>query len=133
MTTQAPPQISTELKSWHTIDSHHLADELDVNIQTGLSDADVQARQAKYGKNELVEKGTATPLELLIEQLTDPLVLILIGAAVISGFLGEWKSVFAISAIVVVNAILGVSQEYRAEKAMAALKKMSAPSVKARR
>lgn len=133
MTTQISSQNPVEPVLWHTLDTDHLANELHVNIQTGLADADAQTRQTQYGKNELTEKGTATPLELLIEQLTDPLVLILIGAAVISGFLGEWKSVFAISAIVIVNAILGVSQEYRAEKAMAALKKMSAPSVKARR
>lgn len=125
--TSAPPV------QWHTIEIHNLHKNLDVNTELGLSDSEVQKRLSQYGKNELVEKGTTTPLELLIEQLTDPLVLILIGAAVISGFLGEWKSVFAISAIVTVNAILGVSQEYRAEKAMAALKKMSAPSVRVRR
>jgi len=126
-TTSAPPVL------WHTLEIPQLQQTLDINPEQGLSDSEAQKRLTQYGKNELVEKGTTTPLELLIEQLTDPLVLILIGAAVISGFLGEWKSVFAISAIVTVNAILGVSQEYRAEKAMAALKKMSAPSVRVRR
>ncbi|MDX2075807.1 MAG: cation-translocating P-type ATPase [bacterium] len=132
-TPKQPENLSAPPILWHTLDIPQLTQSLTVTVEQGLSDGEAQARITKYGKNELIEKGTATPLELLIQQLTDPLVLILIGAAVISGFLGEWKSVFAISAIVTVNAILGVSQEYRAEKAMAALKKMSAPSVRVRR
>lgn len=133
MTTPKSPEIITSQTQWHTLEISQLNQTLSVTPEQGLSDSEAKKRLTQYGKNELVEKGTTTPLELLIEQLTDPLVLILIGAAVISGFLGEWKSVFAISAIVTVNAILGVSQEYRAEKAMAALKKMSAPSVRVRR
>ena len=132
-TSKSPETTSAPPVQWHTLEISQLNQTLNVNLEQGLSDSEAQKRLTQYGKNELVEKGTTSPLELLIEQLTDPLVLILIGAAVISGFLGEWKSVFAISAIVTVNAILGVSQEYRAEKAMAALKKMSAPSVRVRR
>ncbi|MDZ4672751.1 MAG: cation-transporting P-type ATPase, partial [Phototrophicales bacterium] len=132
-TTSNTDPVPLPIIEWHTLDIPALKQQLNVSVEQGLSDSEVTTRLATHGKNELVEKGTATPLELLLQQLTDPLVLILIGAAVISGFLGEWKSVFAISAIVIVNAILGVSQEYRAEKAMAALKKMSAPSVRVRR
>jgi Ca2+-transporting ATPase len=81
----------------------------------------------------LTDHGVKNPFAILLEQLSDPLVLILIGAAVISALLGEAKSVIAISLIVVANAALGVSQEYRAEQAIAALQKMSAPAVRVRR
>jgi Ca2+-transporting ATPase len=103
-----------------------------VKPESGLSDTEVTER-LKEGRNELIEKSMTTPLEILIEQLTNPLVLLLIGAAVISGVLGKWDSTIAITLIVILNAILGVVQEYRAEQAMAALKKMAAPLVRVRR
>jgi Ca2+-transporting ATPase len=102
-------------------------------LEAGLDEAAVLARREKYGTNELTDRGVKNPLAILLEQLSDPLVLILIGAAVVSALLGEAKSVIAISLIVVANAALGVSQEYRAEKAIAALQKMSAPAVRVRR
>ncbi len=118
---------------WHTQPAEDVSRALVVDISAGLTSAEVASRRAQYGPNELEDKGIESPLKMLWEQLTDPMVMILIGAAVISAFLGDVKSVVAISAIVVLNAILGVSQEYRAEKAMAALKKMAASAVRVRR
>jgi Ca2+-transporting ATPase len=118
---------------WHTIDADETVKRLTTNIEKGLSDAEVQSRLGTFGANELVEKPIKSPLAILWEQITNPLVLLLIGAAVISAFLGKLDSFIAITAIVVINAILGVVQEYRAEQAMAALKKMSAPLVRVRR
>ncbi|MDX2162424.1 MAG: cation-transporting P-type ATPase, partial [bacterium] len=112
---------------WHTLEAGQVYRQLDVDPAAGLTTSAAQDRLTRFGPNELVEKGLTSPLAILWEQLTNPLVLLLIGAAVISAFLGKIDSVIAISAIVVLNAILGVVQEYRAEQAMAALKKMAAP------
>ena len=119
--------------AWHTIDAPQVLETLQVRPEAGLDDATATTRLAQYGSNELVEKGLTSPWAILWEQLTNPLVLLLILAAVISLFLGEVKSVIAIMAIVIINAILGVVQEYRAEQAMAALKQMAAPLVRVRR
>lgn len=115
------------------MDTEKVARQLESSMETGLSEAEIAARIAEYGPNELVERGGRSPLAILWEQLTNPLVLLLIAAAVISAFLGKVDSVIAIMAIVILNSILGVVQEYRAEQAMAALKKMAAPLVRVRR
>lgn len=107
--------------------------ELSTSITKGLTSDEVIKRKVKYGLNELKEKGVKSPFTILLEQLGETLVVILIIAAVISAFLGEAIDAVAIGIIVVLNAILGVTQEYRAEKAMQALKKMSVATVKALR
>ncbi len=119
--------------SWYSREANAVLDSLNVTAEQGLVDAEVQARALQYGPNELVDKGTKNPLLIIWEQLADPLIFLLIGAAVISGFLGKWDSTIAITAIVVLNAVLGFSQEYRAEQAINALKKMASPSVRVRR
>lgn len=96
----------------------------------GLSNDQVELQRKKFGLNELKEKRLKSPFTILLEQLGETLVVILIIAAVISAFLGEIVDAIAIGVIVVLNAILGVTQEYRAEKAMQALKKMSIAVVK---
>lgn len=118
---------------WHTRTTQQIYEDLNINIEQGLTEAEAKKRLAQYGVNELEEGAITSPWQMLWEQLTDPMVLILIGAAVISAFLGDVKSVVAITTIVVLNAALGVSQEYRAEQAMAALKRMAASSVRVRR
>jgi Ca2+-transporting ATPase len=128
-------QIENAAKAfaWHTAMASEITTFLNVQPDSGLSEVEAQKRLAEYGPNELVERGTKSPLIILWEQVTNPLVLLLIFAAVVSAFLGKLDSVIAISAIVVLNALLGLAQEYRAEKAMAALKKMAAPAVRVRR
>ncbi|UCH58528.1 MAG: cation-translocating P-type ATPase, partial [Anaerolineales bacterium] len=98
-----------------------------------LTASEAQRRLAEHGANELVERGLKSPWRILWEQLTGLMVVILIVAAVVSGALGDWKDAIAILAIVVINAVLGFSQEFRAEKAMAALKQLAVPTVKVRR
>ncbi|MBE2271011.1 MAG: cation-translocating P-type ATPase [Anaerolinea sp.] len=130
---QSEKSADLDIPTWHIAETHAVLEQLGVDINAGIDESEVQARLARYGANELVEKPLKSPLAILWEQLTNPLVVLLIFAAVISAFLGKADSVIAISAIVILNAILGVVQEYRAEQAMAALKKMAAPLVRVRR
>jgi Ca2+-transporting ATPase len=92
----------------------------------GLSNDEALSRLKRYGPNELVEKRKRTPLMMFLDQFTDFMILVLIAAAIVSGLIGEPADAIAIMVIVLLNAALGFSQEYRAEKAMAALKKMAA-------
>ncbi len=118
---------------WHTLDVAAVAHQLGVDPERGLTDADATQRAATYGPNELVERGAKSPWRILWEQATAIMVLVLIGAAIIKALLGEEIDAIAIMAIVVLNVILGFVQEFRAEKAMAALKRMAAPIVRVRR
>lgn len=120
-------------KQWHAIDIPALEQEMNTRLATGLATEDIPARQALSGLNELEEKGGVSPLKLLISQFTNTMVLILIAAAVVSGLLGKTTETVAIAAIVVLFALLGFMQEYSAEKAMAALKRLSVPLVRVRR
>jgi len=92
----------------------------------GLTSEEAQARLEIHGPNELVEKKKKTPLLMFLDQFKDFMILVLIAAAVISGVIGEPADTAAIVVIVLLNAVLGFTQEYRAEKAMEALKKMTA-------
>ena len=94
----------------------------------GLASAAVSERRRQYGPNELVEKEKKSPLLMFLAQFKDVLILILIAAAVLAGFVGDLVDTIAILVIVVINAVVGFIQEYRAEKAMEALKKMAAPT-----
>lgn len=110
--------------------AQQVADRLGVDDAHGLTDADVQKRLAQYGTNELEEKASKNIFQLFYEQLVEPLVIILLLAALVSLLLGKSTELIAILAIVVLNAVLGVVQEYRAEQAIAALKRMSQPLVR---
>ncbi len=106
---------------------------LTVRADRGLLPAEVEQRQRAVGYNELIERGAKGAWRILWEQLTAVMVVILIVAAVVSGLVGDLKDAIAILAIVVLYTLLGFSQEYRAEQAMAALKKLSVPMVRVRR
>jgi len=119
--------------NWYQLDPPAVLRELKTDLASGLGEAEAERRLAEHGRNELVGTGIKSPWLILWEQLTALMVVILIIAAVLSALLGDYKDAIAIGAIVVLNAILGFSQEYRAEKAMAALKKLAVPSVRVRR
>ena len=116
--------------NWHLQSIETSLETLQTNLESGLSQKEAESRLTKYGHNELVEKGGRTPLKIFWEQITATMVLILIAAAVVAGFLGDLKNAIAISAIVILYAFLGFIQEYRAEQAIAALKKLSVPNVR---
>lgn len=119
--------------NWHQLDSLAVTGELKTDFANGLSEAEAAKRLAEFGPNQLVERGAKSPWLILWEQFTALMMMLLIVAAVISALLGDLKDAIAIGAIVVLNAVLGFSQEYRAEKAIGALKKMAVPFVHVRR
>ena len=115
--------------NWHTLETKTALDELVSSKSTGLTSEQASERTEKYGVNELIEYGGRTALQILWGQITAAMVLILTGAAVVAGLLGEIKNTIAILAILALYVFLGFIQEYRAEQTIAALKKMSVPNV----
>jgi len=111
---------------WHLLDTKEVISNLSTDRDLGLSSSDAQRRLSEYGRNELKEKKKRTPLGMLLDQFKDFMIIVLIAAAVVSGVIGEPSDTIAIIVIVVLNAIIGFVQEYRAEKAVEALKKMAA-------
>jgi Ca2+-transporting ATPase len=99
----------------------------------GLSAEEAAQRLAANGPNELKEGKRIKPWEVFLAQFKSLLIWILMSAALISGFLGEWIDCFAILAIVVLNAFIGFYQEFKAEQSIVALKKLTAPRAKVRR
>lgn len=118
------------MKQWWHLDAREIADSLSINLDKGLAQAEIKSRLDKFGPNQLKEKKGRSPLSIFWEQFQNFIIWILIGAALVSGFLKEWVDAVTIIAIVILNAILGFIQEYRAEKSLSALKKLSAPNSK---
>ncbi len=112
--------------NWHLISKEETLEMTGGRIG-GLSDSDAEERLAKYGPNQLEEKKRKPAWLMFLAQFKDMMILILMAAAVVSGVVGDLKDTIVILIIVVLNAVVGFVQEYRAEKAIEALKKMSAP------
>jgi len=121
------------MSDWYKESIADVVNLLESNTENGLSKDIVASRLEKVGLNELVEKGTKSPWKILLEQFTETMVLVLVAAAAISFLLHEYLDAFVILIILILNAILGFVQEYKAEKAIAALKEMSVPSVLVKR
>ncbi len=111
---------------WHTLELEDVHTQLGAHSQ-GLTSEEAARRLEQFGHNELKEKPRPTFFQLVLVQLNNFIVILLIVASVISALLGDWIEAAVIMLIVVLNAILGVIQESRAEEALAALKKMAAP------
>ena len=123
------------MKDWHTINPQQTIELLDSDADYGLNSSEVETRRERFGKNELVEAQGRSNLIILCEQFTNVMLVMLIAIAIISGILdlrqGNFpKDSIAIFTIVILNAILGYFQESRAEKALAALKRLSSPNVR---
>ena len=108
---------------WHQTSTDDVLQQLNTTVELGLTQGEADQRLQKVGLNELIDRGTQNPWKILWEQFTATMVLILIAAAVISMIVGDLKDAIAILAIVVLFGVLGFVQEYRAEQAMAALRK----------
>jgi Ca2+-transporting ATPase len=116
--------------SWWQLEIQDAAKTLETDIAKGLSSNEAKIRLEKHGTNQLKEKKGHSALGIFLDQFRDFIIWVLIGAAGISGFLGEWLDALVIMVIVILNAVMGFVQEYRAEKSLAALKKLSSPTSK---
>ena len=115
-----------EQEDWHALPAEKVLHNLKVRAD-GLSTEEANRRQAEYGLNQLVEAPRPGFLSLLWDQINSFVVILLIIASLISALLGDYVEAAAIMAIVVLNAVLGIVQERRAEEALTALKKLAAP------
>jgi len=130
---KSPTEAQGAGTPWHTLSSEAVLQQLGTDPNTGISSEAAAQRLKISGPNELEERGGRSPWRLLWEQFTATMVLILIAAGVVSLFLQKWQEAIAIFAIVILFGLLGFIQEYRAERAMAALKKLAVPNVRVRR
>jgi len=142
--TPRSPESPDLAVAWHTLDVEKTLSRLDSDRNSGLTSQEVSARVQRYGTNELEETGGRSAWQILLDQFTNIMLLMLIGVAIISGIVdvvqlqtkglstGEvpFKDTIAILAIVILNGVLGYLQETRAEKALAALKRLSSPKVR---
>lgn len=110
--------------------SEQVKEDLSSDLENGLSQEQVKERLIKYGPNELPQKSRANWIKLLLGQFSSIIIWLLIIAAGIAAFLGEVVDAWAILAIVILNAILGFFQEYRAERSLEALQKLATPMAK---
>ncbi len=111
--------------AWHAMPSEAVVRELGSDLDRGLSEREAARRFALHGPNELPETPPPSPLSLFLAQFSSLIIWVLIGAAVVSGLLQEWIDAGAILAIVLLNAALGFAQEFKAERSLAALRKLS--------
>jgi Ca2+-transporting ATPase len=114
-------------QDWHALAPDAIAAELAADPIRGLSAAEARRRFAIHGPNELAQAAATSPLTIFARQFASLVIAILIVAAGVSALMGERVDAVAIVAIVVLNAVIGFLQEYRAEKAVAELKRMTAP------
>ena len=117
---------SIEQKDWHALGTDEVLRDLEVH-EDGLTSEEAAQRLHRYGHNQLHEAPRPGWLAMLWDQLNSFVVILLIVASAISALLGEWVDASAILSIVVLNTILGIVQERRAEEALAALKRLAAP------
>jgi Ca2+-transporting ATPase len=116
-------------QSWHSLTAEQAVKELRTDAERGLSVSEVAARLGQYGHNELVREKKTPPIVLFFNQFKNILVIVLLIAIILSFLIGEILDGAIISVIVLFVAILGFVQEFRAERALEALKKMLSPSI----
>ncbi len=121
------------MNEWYKLHPHDVVQTLGTDEAAGLSADEAARRLQEYGPNELIERGKKSRWLILLDQFKGVMVIVLIVAALISFALHEYMDAIVILAIVVLNAILGYTQESRAEEAIAALKKLAVPHVRVRR
>lgn len=118
---------------WYKKSKNEILQDLDVDEKNGLSSTEALRRLEKYGKNKLETKKKKTLFKQFLSQLKDVMIYILIIAAIISAFLGEISDALIILLVIIINAVIGVIQESKAEKALDALKELSTPKALVKR
>ncbi len=118
---------------WYRLSIPAALQQLNSDLAQGLPTAEVRQRVHEHGHNELVGKEGRTRWQILAEQLSGVLTVLLLVAALISALLGDWMEAAVILIIVILNALFGYLQEFKAEQSMAALKRMAVPTVRVRR
>ena len=118
---------------WFNKESDKVINELSSNLINGLSSSEAKSRLEKNGLNKLQGKKKKTMLQLFFSQINDVMIYILLIAAIISFAVGEVSDSIIILIVIFINALIGVIQESKAEKALEALKNMSTPKALVRR
>jgi P-type Ca2+ transporter type 2C len=117
-----------KMKNWWHQNIQQAVAALGTDAAEGLSPAEIAPRRGEYGPNRLTEAPPRGPWKIFFEQFKDFMIWVLFGAALVSGFLKEWVDAVAIVAIIILNAVLGLVQEYRAERSLLALRRMASPT-----
>jgi Ca2+-transporting ATPase len=125
----ASDQLVQTITPWHSLDTETALRHLEVDPATGLNREDVDKRLEVEGYNELTVDEGISPLALLLGQFRNILIIVLLAAAGLSALVGEMVDAVIILIIVLFSALLGFFQEYRAERAVEALKRMLSPTV----
>ena len=118
---------------WHALSVQSTLHHLSSDIQSGLTDEQAAQRRLHFGPNSVREQTGRTIWSMIVGQLSDFMILVLLVAAVVAGFVGEFQDSIVILVIVALNAVIGVVQEWRAERALEALRSMTAPTARIRR
>ena len=118
------PALTTSLP-WHALDAHQAVERLHCDNARGLSDSEVTRRTAEYGPNALPEAPKRPLYLVFLRQFKSPLIYILFVAAALAAGMGHWGDAAVILTVVLVNALIGSYQEGRAERSMAALRRLS--------
>jgi cation-transporting ATPase F len=117
----ATPKEKLLKQQWHQLSVEEVNRQLNSNLETGLTSAEVRKRQQSFGANELKSKPAKSPIVRFLLQFHQPLLYILLGAGVIKALIGSWANAWVIWAVTLINAIVGFVQESKAESAIAAL------------
>lgn len=118
-------------KNWYSLDGSDVASSLESDLESGLTSEKVEKARGTYGTNEITSKKKKSVLQMIIEQFKDFMIIVLIIAAIVSGLVSkEFTDSVIILIIVILNAIIGVIQELKAQKSLDALKNLSTPTCK---
>ena len=121
---------NTPNKPWHALSPSEVLNYFGVKANTGLSNTDVKANREKFGKNELPMQKPKPAWLLFLEQFNNPIIYVLLVAAVLNAVLSDLKDTIVIGAVVLLNALIGFFQERKASDALGALRQMAAPMAK---